>query len=99
MRQPGQLIQKDPDSIEPQGFDWTEYLAEIDDAEQVVTSTWTVSPSSLTLSGSTIVTGGLRTKVTLADGDVGVKYIVTNHIITTSGVEDDRSFSVKVVER
>lgn len=103
MRLPGHLIEKDPQSIEPQGFDWTAYLAELDAAETVTTSTWSITPSespaSLTISGETIVQGGLRTKATLAGGTLGARYTVTNHIVTSSGVEDDRSFFVKVVQR
>lgn len=98
-RKPGQLITKDPQSVEPQGFDWTAYLAEIDDAETIASSTWAVSGSGLTLTSATVLAGSLKTQVTLNGGTVGSKYTVTNHIITSSGVEDDRSFFVKVEQR
>lgn len=94
-RRPGGLITKDPSSIEPQGFDWTLYLAELG-ADTIVTSTYVATPTGLTLSGASIVTGALKTRITLAGGIVGQRYVVTNHIVTSSGVEDDRSFVVLV---
>lgn len=101
-RRPGDVILKDPQSVEPQGFDWTAYLEELNSgspAETIETSTWTVSASSLTLSNASIVTGGLKTQVMLTGGRVGQRYTVTNHIVTSSGVHDDRSFVVDVQQR
>jgi len=103
-RRPGDLIQKDPSSIEPQGFDWTTYLAELGALVIISASTWTVSTivgdaAPMTLSGDAIVTGSLKTQVTLTAGSVGYKYTVTNHITTSSGVQDERSFKVLVVQR
>jgi hypothetical protein len=90
-------FEKDPQSIEPRGFDWTSYLAEIGSGETIQTSTWSRSPSTLTLSGASIVTGGKKTQVMLSGGVLSVKYTVTNHIVTTpSGVEDDRSITVYI---
>ncbi len=104
MRRPGDLIEKDPDSVEPQGFDWTAYLAELGTGVTVQSSTWSVSTivgdaAPLTLSNASIVPGGLRTQVTLAAGSAGRKYTLTNHITTSSGPVDDRSFKVLVVQR
>lgn len=100
-RQPGALIQKDPQSIEPYGFDWTDWLEEISGSETISTSTWAVtgSDSVLTLSGASIVTGSTKTQVKLNAGTVGVRYTVTNSIITSSGLRDDRSFFVLVQQR
>lgn len=100
-RVPGDLIIKDPSSIEPQGFDWTDYLAEFATTELIVTSTWTVSgpDAVLTTSSPSIVTGSLKTQVLLSAGTVGRKYTVTNQIVTTSSYTDDRSFVVLVQQR
>ncbi len=58
-RRPGDLVVKDPSSIEPQGFDWTAYLAELGAGVTISVSTWAVVPVGLTLSNPSIVTGSL----------------------------------------
>ena len=98
------LIEKDPSSIEPQGLDWTDYLAELGSGVTISTSTWSVSTitgdaAPLTLSAPTIVTGDLKTQVTLTAGTLGFKYTLTNRIVTSSSVQDERSFRVLVVQR
>ena len=95
-RSPGDLILKDPASTEPQGFNWTAYLAELGAGVTISVSTYAVTPASLTLSGAAIGPGGLTTTVNLSSGTLGLKYTVTNHITTTSGVIDERSFDVLV---
>jgi hypothetical protein len=103
MRKPGDLIMKDPTADEPQGFDWTAWLAELGVGTIVVTSSWTVAGSDalLTTHDPIIVTGGLKTQVYLAAGTLGVKYEVTNRIQTNSAppVVDERSFKVLVTNR
>ncbi len=97
---PGALIVKDPQSIEPMGMDWTAWLAELGDAVTISTSTWAVSPTgSLTLSSPSIVTGSLKTQVKLSAGTLGLHYTVTNHIVTSDGSADDRSFFVLVQDK
>ena len=102
-RKPGDLITKDPLADEPQGMDWTNYLAEIGALVQIQTSTWTISgpDSALTKHDESIVTGGLKTRLWLAAGTPGAKYTVTNHIVTNSSppVTDERSFKVLVQNR
>lgn len=99
MKHPGDLLLKDPQSIEPFGFDWTAYLAEIDAAELVSISTWAVIDPAITLSGSSIATGGKKTLVRASGGVVGKIYTLTNHITTSSGVEDERSLQLLVQQR
>lgn len=101
---PGDLIQKDPSAIVPKGFDWTAWLAELGDTVIIATSTYAVSTvlddaAPLTLSGALKVSGNLKTQVTLSGGTVGYRYTVTNRIVTTTGVQDERSFRVKVEDR
>ncbi len=97
------LIEKDPNSIEPQGLDWTDYLAELGASVGIDSSTWTVSTitddaAPLTLSDDSIVTGDRKTSVFLTGGTEGSRYTVTNRIITDSvpPVTDDRSFLVLI---
>jgi hypothetical protein len=104
MRKPGSLVIKDASSDEPQGFDWTTYLAELGAGVEIQTSTWTITggdsavdptPSTvLTSHDASIVTGGLKTQAFFAGGTHGKKYTVTNRIVTNSApaVTDERSF-------
>lgn len=98
---PKRLIEHDPQAIEPRGFNWTAWLAELSAGETITASTWAVtgSDAALTLSSPSIVTGSLKTQVQVAQGTLGVRYVVTNHITTVTGAQDDRSFDVDVVQR
>lgn len=101
-RKPGDLVEKDPESIEPYGFDWTNWLAEIADSETVASSTWSVTPTTtpaLSIPTSSIVTGSLKTQAKFSGGKPGVYYTVTNDIVTSSGFKDDRSFRFFVKDR
>lgn len=102
-RQPGDLITKDPAADEPQGFDWTDYLAELGIGVIINTSTWAITGTDavLTSHDPAIVLGNLKTQVYLAAGTAGVRYTVTNHIVTNSSptVTDERSFDVLVQDR
>jgi hypothetical protein len=99
-RLPGSTIVKDPQSVEPQGFDWTAYLAELGVGVIIDTSIWSVTgpDAVLTLSGDTVLVGGLKAKVYLTGGTPGQMYTVTNRIATNTvpAVQDDRSFDVLV---
>jgi hypothetical protein len=95
----GDLVIKDPDaSAWPKGIDWTDYLANIDAAETVATSAWVVtgSDSALTTASGSIVNGSKKTQIKFSAGTLGVRYTVTNSIVTSSGVHDDRSFYVLI---
>lgn len=103
-RKPGSLIGKDPDAVEPYGFDWTDWLAELGSTVTITNSTWTVTgpDALLTLTFPTIVTGALKTQVTLNGGTLGRKYLVTNRIVTNTSnptVQDDRSFTVLIEQK
>jgi hypothetical protein len=108
-RQPGELIIKDPDSVEPEMVDWTIWLAELGDGVEIVTSTWVVTGGDATAAPATvlgtaspsILPGALTTKVYLTGGTLGRRYRVTNKVITnTSPVTNaDRSFYVKIADQ
>lgn len=101
-RKTGSLIVKDPQSVEPQIMDWTDWLAELSAGETISVSTWAISgaDAGLTYSAATIVTGSLKAQLKLAAGTIGLRYMVTNHITTTpGGYVDDRSFIVLVEQR
>lgn len=99
-RAPGTMITKDPSSVEPQGMDWTAYLAELGVGVEISSSVWTVTgpDTVLTASNPTVLVGNQKTQVFLNAGTVGKKYTVTNRITTNTSpvVVDDRSFNVLI---
>lgn len=99
VRTPGCLIEHDVDAVEPFGFDWTDWLADISNTETIASSAWSSLPSGLTLASSSIVTGNLKTQIKVSGGSEGTKYTITNSIVTSSGYHDDRSFVLLAVER
>jgi hypothetical protein len=102
IRKPGDLITKDPLADEPQGFDWTAWLLELGASVAIQTSTWTItgSDAGLTTHDASVV-GTLKTQVYLAAGTRGVRYVVTNKIVTNTApaITDERSFTVLVQAR
>lgn len=102
-RAPGDLITKDPDSSEPQGFDWTAYLAELGSGVEIAGSEWFVSgpDSALDFENDTVLSGNLRTQCYLTGGTPNRRYKVTNRITTNAApaVADDRSFYVRIVQK
>ncbi len=97
----GDLVLKDPDSTEPYGLNWEDWLADLGADVILSDSTWTVSPDddTLTLIDGGLIAGALSTQVRIADGILGHRYTVTNHIVTSDGNVDERSFKVLVQER
>lgn len=97
------LKRKDPDSDEPFGWDWEDYLLELGVGVVIATSDWTITGPDvlLTQHDDTVNAGNLSTKVFLAAGTPGRVYTVTNRIITNSSppVTDERSFDVLVQDR
>lgn len=100
--QTGSLVPKDPQaSAWPKGIDWTDYLAEIGASETISTSTWAITGADavLTAASPSIVTGSKKTQIKLSAGTLGVRYTVTNTIVTSSGITDERSFTVLVEQQ
>jgi hypothetical protein len=102
MRKPGELVPKDPDSDEPQGFDWSAYLAELGAGTIIVESTWTITglDAALTYHDSTIL-AGVKTQAYFNLGTPGGRYVVTNRIVTNNAppVRDERHFKFLVQNR
>ena len=87
---------KDPDAVLPYAEDWTAWLV-AEENDTIVDSTWTANNAAMTIESSTFAAG--ITVVWLSGGTAGKEYTVTNHIVTASGREDDRSIIVPVKER
>lgn len=99
MASTGDLCEKDPSaSAWPKGIDWTAYLALIGAGETISSSSWAITgpDSVLTHASDSIVSGSKQTQTKLSAGTNGALYTVTNSIVTSSGVHDDRSFFVLI---
>lgn len=83
----------DPNAALDYRIDWTQWLAE---DEAVTTSTWAVPDG---LAKGSDAHDDTTCTVWLSGGTVGVIYDVTNHVVTSQGRTDDRSFRVRVVQR
>ncbi|WP_432112848.1 hypothetical protein [Streptomyces sp. S1] len=84
---------KDPDAVLDWVWDWNEWL---DEGETILNSQFIASV------GITVDSESSTTKtatVWLSGGTPGQVYQVTNRISTTGGRTDDRSITIRVVER
>ena len=86
-------FKKDPDAVLDYEVDWSEWLG---GSDTIATSTWSAPE------GITIVTDSNTTTtatVWLSGGTARQSYNVTNHITTDGGRTDERTITIKVVER
>ncbi len=85
-------LTKDPDAILDYINDWVYWL----NGDTISTSQWTAD------TGITVVSS-IKTDTTatvwLSGGTVGSTYLVTNRIVTVAGRTDDRSISIRVIQR
>ena len=83
---------KDPHAKLDYSVDWTQWLGD----DSLASVAWTVPLGIASLTPSN--TAKVAT-VWLASGTAGQAYNITNHIVTASGREDERTFTVIVRER
>lgn len=83
----------DPEAVLVYGFDWTDWLG---DEDSIVTSTWT-GDEGITLGYDEIDEN--VTRVVVSGGTDKSNYRITNHIVSSLGLEDDRSILLKVRHR
>lgn len=88
------VFKKDPNAILDYTFDWSAYLTPIGDTISSVTWVPTsgitkVSQSNSTTTATAFVSGGV----------VGNVETLTCRIVTTGGRTDDRSISLKIIDR
>lgn len=87
---------KDPLEKKDYEIDWSRHLGA---GETVSTSTWSVSPAGLTLAApNQSANTGTITRTRLTGGTAGVEYRVTNHVVTSTTQEFERSFQVNVTD-
>ena len=89
-----EIVLKDPDEVRACTFDWTRGLNA--GATITGTNTWTVTPAGPTISGQSIVLGGLKTTALISGGTAGVTYVVTNRIGTSDGETLEESGKLRV---
>ncbi len=86
---------KDAEAVLDYGINWESWLG----VDTIVTSTWSVSGPDADLVIDSESESATVTALWLSGGTTGAKYIVTNHIVTAAGREDDRSISVSIQDR
>lgn len=91
------FLLKHPDATLDYAVDWgTDYLS----GEALATSDWSVDPTEP--GGVAIASNAfdlLTTSVTVAGGNNGHIYRLTNHVTTTNGRDDSRSIMLRVEKR
>jgi hypothetical protein len=99
----GGLIVKDPNASEVYTVVWDREHFAAQPTVQIATSTFTITGSDavLTKDNEVILTGNRQTQLRLLAGTLGVKYTVTNRIITneTPAQTKDASFKVLIQQR
>lgn len=88
------MVEKDPDAVSDYTFNWSKFLKF---GETIVSSTWTSNSPDLQVDSDLMESP--RMSVRLVGGLVGVEYEVINHIITSTGREDDATLLVEVREK
>ncbi len=102
MATPGDLLLKDPQSDEPEGFDWTSWLLDLAPTATIVTSAWTITGKDAALTAhDPSIAAGLTTQASFVGGTLGRTYTVTNRITTNTlpVATDERSFQYLVENR
>lgn len=90
-------IVKDPSAKLPYGRTWADWL---EAGDSIASAAWSVSPEGeLTINADKSGVSGAIANVFLEGGVAGRDYTLTCHVVTTNGLEDDRSFIVRVRER
>jgi hypothetical protein len=82
---------KDPDAVLDYKVDWTAWLPA---GDTITAATFTADSVDLTIDSSSHTSA--TATVWLSGGVLDAKYSITNHITTTEGREDDRTFSVTI---
>lgn len=83
---------QDPQASLDWGTDWSSWLG----TDTITTSTWTVGTG---LTKGTDTHDATTATVWLSGGTAGIRYKITNHIVTAAGRTDERSFYVMVQDR
>ena len=91
----GYYIYKDPNATKEYNIDYSEWLIDGDTLQSVV---WTV-PNGIIKEAEDIKPGNQICLIKLSGGSIGQNYLITAHIVTLNGREDDNSFRVIIREQ
>lgn len=93
----------DPDAVLDYRFDWAALANGYGTSNWLATgetiTSFTIAGGGLTVDSSALVSNDTAVVVWLSGGGVGTFYDVTCHIVTSDGREDDRTMTIRVVER
>jgi len=102
-------ILKDPEAVLPYSINWATKDSYLNDGsasdtgwlegDTIATSAWSVTGPDALLVIDSDTNNTTTTTVVLSGGTANRTYTVTNHIVTAVPYEDDRSITVKVVQR
>lgn len=88
------VFKKDPNAVLDYTFDWTQWLLPMADA--IASVTWVLSAG---LTKVTSTNSSNTATAFISGGVVGTTESVTCRIVTAGGRTDDRTISLKIVER
>ncbi len=86
---------KDPGALLDYSWDWSEWLAEVDDT---ISSATVAVPAGLTAVGSPVVDEGTVTQ-RVSGGEVDAAYTLVCQITTAGGLIDERSIYLTISNR
>ena len=84
---------KDPQAVLDYKLEWSEWLG----LDTISDSAWTASSTGITIDSDEFDDD--ETVVWLSGGTLGETYILTNHITTAAGREDERSIKIKIKDK
>lgn len=90
-----QLFTKDVDAVLDYRFDWSDWL---ETGDTIATRTVTAT-TGITVDSSSITDSSTSVTVWLSGGTVGATYDVSCLIVTVQSRTDERTVSVRVLER
>lgn len=85
---------KDPDAVLDYPSDWSDWLPE---GDTITSATATLSDATMTVDSVSHTTTTVVAYV--SGGSVGVNPVLTFHVVTAEGREDDRSITLVCKER
>ena len=88
-------IVKDPQAVLDYAFTWAAWLA----AAETISSFTVTVPTGITLASPAPAQAAGVVTFWLSGGTVGTAYKVVCHITTNQGRQDDRTMTIKVVDR
>lgn len=95
---------KDPSAVLDWRFDWNALANGYGDSNwlvsgETITSYTITADSGITVDSDELVSDDTAIVVWLSGGTVGTSYDVVCHIVTSAGREDDRTITIKVMDR